>query len=460
MTIQELRDKRRTLNVQADAILKKAHDDKREILTGEEEQEWQRLHDEMDALKRHIDKLELQAARTSEIEEAQPRQAAPNAVAAAGDERRGGDRSSQAGMRYLRQGQADMARALGAWLLYPAPGVSLSPEERGACERVGINLASKSLDIRLSSMPMRSLRGDDQRDWEYRAQAVGTGSAGGFTVPDELMRAFERALLTFGGMRERATIVRTETGADLPWPTANDTAQKGQIIAENAAANEQDVTFAQLVLNSYLYSSKIVRVSFQLLQDASINVPAILGEMLGERIGRIQNEHDTTGTGSGQPNGLVTAAATGFTAANGSSQVTTWTYASIVELEHSVDPAYRRNGAFMMADSSVKKTKQLVDSTGRPLWASGMQGGAPDTLLGYPIVVNQDMAAMAASAKSVLFGDLSKYLIRDVTGVQLLRLDERYAEYHQVAFLAFARHDGDLLNAGTNPVKLFVNAAS
>lgn len=457
MTIQELRDKRRSINLQADAILKKAHDDKREILTPEEEQEWQRMHDEIDALKRHIDKLEAQAKRTEEIEEAQPRQTAPNPV---GTEERRGERSSQAGMRYLRQGQADMVRALRSWLLYPAPGVSLSQEDRAACERVGVGLASKSLDLTFSTMPMRSLRSDDQRDWEYRAQGVGTGSAGGFTVPDELMRAFERALLTFGGMRERCTIVRTETGADLPWPTANDTAQTGQIIAENITANEQDVTFAQLVLNSFLYSSKMVRVSVQLLQDAAINVPAILGELLGERIGRITNTHFTTGTGTGQPNGIVTAAATGFTAPNADGQVTTWKYTSIVETEHSVDPSYRRNATWMMADSSVKKTKLLVDTQGRPLWAAGIAGGAPDTLLGYPIVVNQDVAAMAANAKSVVFGDLSKYLIRDVVGAQLLRLDERYAEFHQVAFLAFARHDGDLLNAGTNPVKLFVNAAS
>jgi len=75
-------------------------------------------------------------------------------------------------------------------------------------------------------------------------------------------------------------------------------------------------------------------------------------------------------------------------------------------------------------------------------------------------VINQDVAAMAANAKSVIFGDLSKYIIRDVLGIQLLRLEERYAEYHQVAWLAYSRHDGDLLNAGTNPIKVFVNAAS
>ena len=129
-------------------------------------------------------------------------------------------------------------------------------------------------------------------------------------------------------------------------------------------------------------------------------------------------------------------------------------------LEHSVDPAYRGNAKWMMSDSALMKTKLLVDSQGRPLWAASISTGAPDTLMGYPIIINNDMAVMAAGAKSVLFGDSQKYIIRDVLGVTLLRLEERYADFHQVAFLAFARMDGDLLDAGTHPVKYFVNAAT
>jgi len=455
MTTKELRDKRANLAEQAAKILTKAHEDSRELLTAEEDQEWQRLHDDIEKIGRHIDMQERQDALNRRLEEGQPLKSErpqPN-----GDEGRVG-RDSRAAISRLARGQDDSNRALRAWLLAPMPGVTLTPEDRGAAERVGLSLNQKSFYANLSTAPMRSLSAE--RDWEFRAQSVGTGSAGGFTVPDETMREIERALLTFGGMRERCRVIRTESGADLPWPTVNDTAQKGQIITENSTANEQDATFAQLVLQSFLYSSKMIRVSVQLLQDNAVNVAGLLGELLGERIGRIINEHFTTGTGSGQPNGVVTAATNGFTAANGTSQVTTWTYGSIVETEHSVDPSYRRNASWMMADSSVKKTKQIVDSTGRPLWAAGIAQGAPDTLMGYPIIVNQDVAAMAASAKSVLFGDFSKYIIRDVLGVQLLRLDERYAEFHQVAFLAYSRHDGDLLNAGTNPIKTFINAAS
>jgi HK97 family phage major capsid protein len=83
-----------------------------------------------------------------------------------------------------------------------------------------------------------------------------------------------------------------------------------------------------------------------------------------------------------------------------------------------------------------------------------MASGAPGTLLGYPYWVNNDMStATTTGTRAVLFGALQKYLIREAIGITLLRLDERYADYHQVAFLAFARADGNLLNAGTNPVK-------
>jgi HK97 family phage major capsid protein len=452
MLIKELREKRAKLADDAAAILKTAHEDKRELLKSDEEETWQKLHNEIDALKRHIDMQEKQEALTRSLEEPHDRVAEPTQFAPP-------SRSSGAAMRHLLKGQEDSARALRLWLLAsPTSGYAITPEDKAVAERVGISLQAKQLDLSFSTEPMRSLQ--DRRTWEYRAQGVASGPVGGFTVPDEIMRAIEVALLTYGGMRAAATVIRTASGAALPIPTVNDTTQTGVILSENTQVANQDVVFAQLVLDAYKYSSKQVLVSVELLQDSAVPLGSLIGGLLGERIGRITNTHFTTGTGTAQPNGIVTAATVGFTAPNADTQVTTWKYASIVELEHSVDPAYRRNASFMMADSSLKKTKQLVDTTGRPLWASSIATGAPDTLLGYPIIVNQDMATMGVSAKSVLFGDLSKYLIRDVLGVTLLRLEERYADFHQVAFLAFARMDGDLLNAGTNPVKVFVNAAS
>jgi HK97 family phage major capsid protein len=454
MTVKELREKRVRLAEEANLILKKAHDDSRDILHADEEETWTRIHAEIDALERHVTMLERQEKVTKALDEPQDRVVEPSLPAT-----NGRAMMAATAVRHYQLGQEDAMRALRVWLLAsPTSGYQITAEDQRLAERTGINLLAKQLEIRLSTHPMRDL--SERRAWEYRAQSVGTATAGGFTVPDETMRALEIALLTYGGMRTAATVIRTSTGAALPIPTANDTAQAGVILDENTQVASQDVTFAQLVLDAYKYSSKQVLVSVELLQDSSVNIGAMLGTMLGERIGRITNTHFTVGTGTAQPRGIVPAATVGFTAPTADTQVTTWKYSSMVELEHSVDPAYRRGASWMMADSSLKKTKQIIDSTGRPIWAPSITVGAPDTLLGYPVVINQDVAAMAASAKSVVFGDLSKYLIRDVLGITLLRLEERYADFHQIAFLAFARMDGDLLNAGTGPVKVFVNAAT
>jgi HK97 family phage major capsid protein len=183
-------------------------------------------------------------------------------------------------------------------------------------------------------------------------------------------------------------------------------------------------------------------------------------------LGRITNKHFTTGTGSSQPNGVVTAATTGVTATNSTSQVTAVTYDSLVALQHSVDPAYRNlgNTSWMFNDTTLRVIRQIKDGQSRPIFVpgyeSGSPAGAPDRLLGAPIQINQSVASMAANAKSILFGDFSFYTIRDVMAVELLRFtDSAYAKKGQVGFLAWMRSGGNLVDVG-GAVKLFVNAAS
>lgn len=285
------------------------------------------------------------------------------------------------------------------------------------------------------------------------AQSVGSGAGGGYSVPDEAMAPISEAMKAFGGMRAVATIVPTGSGADLPIPTSNDTGVSGEIITENSTHNDGDITFGQVVLQSFLYSSKVVKVSRQLLQDSSVDLNAYIGRQLGMRIGRIQNTHFTTGDGSSKPNGVVTASTLGKTAA-GAAAIT---YDELVDLMHSVDPAYQGNGRWMLNFTTLGLVRKLKDSANMPVWAP-MANGMPDTLLGRPYVINQDMPAATTGLKSVLYGDFSNYHIRDAGNVILLRLEERYADALQVGFLAFLRSDGDLVNAGTNPVKHLIQA--
>jgi HK97 family phage major capsid protein len=112
----------------------------------------------------------------------------------------------------------------------------------------------------------------------------------------------------------------------------------------------------------------------------------------------------------------------------------------------------------MLHDTTLKAIKKLKDSLGRPLWVPGAASKEPDTILGYQYQINQDMPVIATSAKQMLFGAFNKYIIRSVKDLYVLRLDERYAELGQVAFIGFARYDGNLIDAGTHPVASLIGA--
>jgi HK97 family phage major capsid protein len=183
----------------------------------------------------------------------------------------------------------------------------------------------------------------------------------------------------------------------------------------------------------------MVRLSVQLLQDAAFDIESWLIKALATRIGRVTNRHFTIGNGTTQPEGIVTAAGAGVLDAS-----LTIDYADLIALEHSVDDAYRANAEWMFHDTTLLTLKQMkAVEDGRPLWLPGLAVNAPDTILGYPYVINQAMPEAAAEEKGILFGDFSYYFIRDVMAdTRILRLEERFAEYLQVGFLMFFRTDG------------------
>ena len=316
------------------------------------------------------------------------------------------------------------------------------------------------------------LRGGDNsltaQDWDVvrATMSTTTNTEGGYTVSTDVATTVLDALKAYGGMRSVANVLQTLSGNPINFPTSDGTSEEGEIVAENGTASDDDIDFGVKSLATYKYSSKVVPVPVELLQDSAIDVEALVRSRLVTRLGRITNKHFTTGTGSSQPNGVVTAAGVGYTASNSTSQVTAVKHDSLVELQHSVDPAYRQLGncKFMMNDATLKEIRKIVDGQSRPIFAPGYEqgnpGGAPDTILGAPVVINQSVATMAASAKSILFGDFSFYTIRDVMAVELQRYtDSAYAKKGQVGFLAWMRCGGNLLDVG-GAVKVFVNAAS
>lgn len=279
---------------------------------------------------------------------------------------------------------------------------------------------------------------------EARAQAVGTPAAGGYLVPEEFRARMVEAIVSYGGIAALAEVMTTDNGAETVWPTNNDTGNVGAILAENTQVTEQDLTFGQGKIASYMYTSKLVRVSFQLLQDAAFDFEGFLARKLGERIGRAAAAHYATGTGTGQPQGLVT----GLTKDVETATASKIAYDDLVDLEHSIDQAYRANAGYVLSDSALRALRKLKDTTGRPLWAPSIIGGTPSTINGRPYTVDNGMAAVADGAKPIVYGDIkAAYLIRLVRGAQVLRLTERYADYLQVGFLGFQRLDAIVQDA-------------
>lgn len=291
----------------------------------------------------------------------------------------------------------------------------------------------------------------DSREVLIRAgQNVGTTTEGGFLVPEGFSFEYDKALLAYGGVLGNVRSISTTAGNDIPWPNTDDTANKSVILTEaGAVAASKDLVFGSTTLKAWMYSTDWIKVSLQLMQDSGIPIEQLVAEMLAERDARGLNYDFTLGNGTTAPQGVVTASTSGKTTAS----ETAITANEIMALEHSVDPLYRVGGAFMMHDSILLEVKKLTFSTSdnRPLWDPGIVAlGTPQTLLGYKIITNQDMAStLAADNKVMLFGNFQKYIHRKVLGQTILRANELFAGNLQVGFTGISRHDGRKITKST-----------
>lgn len=310
-----------------------------------------------------------------------------------------------------------------------------------------------------------------------------TGSQGGYVIPQGFSDALEEAKKWFGGVEGNVDKFSTSTGNPLPWPTVNDTNERGAIIGQNAQMAEADLGqtspatgFGQVTFNAYIGTSKLVLIPLALIQDSFFDLDALVARLLGTRLGRLYNWKCTTGTGTNEPTGIITAVS-GISGAvnplaNGST--TSISYSQLVDMQHFVDPAYRGlpTTRWMFSDTFLKILKKLVDGQSRPLWQPGLtasfrNGAAVDMvaakpmILDDPYVINQDIAVPAANAYTCIYGDLQKFKVREVAGgTTVMRLVERYADYLQVGFTAFQRFDSNVIDAGTHPLGVMQQSAS
>ena len=390
--LHELQEKRRNIAAQMRTLHDKIGDN---AWTDEQRTEWNKMKTELDGVDAVISReeelrsMDEKFVKEQEAAEAEKRAKKDGEKTLSVDERRG-----QAFNAFLRNGLTN-----------------LTPEERQALN-------------------------------EMRAQGVGVNDHGGYTVPKEMQARIVEQMKAYGGIASVAQILTTSDGRTIEWITADGTTEEGELIGENTAATEADTLFGIANLGAKKLSSKIIRVSNELLQDSAINIESYLADRIAQRIGRAEAKYLIQGTGAGtpaQPKGLA-ASVTGTTQAKTAGKVD---WLDVNALLHSLDPAYRNVGNSRLAfnDNTLNLLKEMVDGQNRPLWLPDVAGVAPSTILGKQYVIDQGIADIAKDAKFIYFGDFNRFVVRRVAYMTLKRLVERYAEFDQTAFLAFHRFD-------------------
>ncbi len=277
---------------------------------------------------------------------------------------------------------------------------------------------------------------------------IGTDAQGGYLTPTEYSNAVVRELYELSVLRQAGARIIPLSSDSMKAPTI--TATSAAVLTSEASAfDEKEPTFGETTFTPYKYT-RLAKASDEMVSDSRFPLwDAILKPDFVQAFAAAENTAFTTGTGSSQPEGVVTGATVGVTLANGTSQVSTIASAdSLIDLYHALDHKYRARAKWMLNDATLKIIRKFQDANDQYIWQPGLAAGQPDTILGRPVVINPSMATPAANAKTILFGDFSYFWIGDREGLQIKVLQELYAGSGQVGFRAYKRFDSHVMLAG------------
>lgn len=274
------------------------------------------------------------------------------------------------------------------------------------------------------------------------------------TVPKSFFdEVFDVARLV-GPMLDVGQRINTTSGEDITIPTLT-AYSTATLKSAGSAIDESEPTYSSITLGAYKYAL-LIPVSNELIADAGFNISAHLAEQAGNGLGFAVNAALTTGDGSDKPRGVVTAAGSGITGATAVSGA--FTADNLIDLQYSLDGAARRlpGVAYMAAGPAIGAMRKLKDTAGNYLYQVNV--GQPDNFAGYPIIENPGLAAVATSAKSVLFGHMPSYKVRVAGGIQVATSTDYAFNKDETYFRVMMRVDGDLTHS--SHIKYFIGAAS
>lgn len=276
------------------------------------------------------------------------------------------------------------------------------------------------------------------------ALVEGTGANGGYLVPALYSQDIVVPLANQSYLRRAGARVININGTNsfnIPSLTYSAAAT---LIAEAGSFSETDPTLGQVTFVPYKFG-KLSQASEEVVADSRFDVwNEILQPDYVQAFAEAENTYFTTGTGSSQPQGVITGATTGVTAAS----KTAFTPDELVSTYFALDYKYRPGAVWMMHDAVLAYIRKMKDAEGRYLWEPGLNGETNGTIMGRPIVTNNSMdSALTTGKKLVLFGNFSYYYIGDFAGFTIQRLVELYAATGQIGFRAHKRFDGHVMLA-------------
>jgi len=283
-------------------------------------------------------------------------------------------------------------------------------------------------------------------------------TAGGIVPIDFYDQLLSYLIEVSGVMQTGPTVLNTVGGEPIQVPIVNQhtglssASQVTVSASQGGTLPSADPVFAQKTLTANKFGI-MIQVSRELIDDSGVNLLGYLAMSAGRALGNfLGNELVNGGSGIsgnilGAPVAITGPASASVLTANG--QVTGGpSYANLVDMEYSVIAPYRQSRScyWLAADKTLGVLRKLTDTVGRPIWEPSTVLGAPDLLLGKPLVADPFMPAIGVSNKSIVFGDFSQYFIRMVGGVRFERSDDFAFSTDLVSFRAIIRADGNLMN--------------
>ncbi|GAB3847264.1 phage major capsid protein [Micromonospora andamanensis] len=284
-------------------------------------------------------------------------------------------------------------------------------------------------------------------DFDLRTAQSGVAANAGNTKPTTFVATVLEAMRERSPFFGRARLLTTSGGEVMEWPVKNGLnpatapVSGAAQVAENTAYPKGDQAWSKTNIGAHKYGV-IVEATQEIIDDSALPILSILAADAGEAVADVVVADLLVGNGTNKPWGWITRASGAVNAAN----LAGVTFDNLMDLQYSLRAPYRRNGVYMFNDLAVASLRKIKDSDGRYLWQPGVTLGEPDSILGKPVLTDPNILTAGAGAKVGAFGDPSKYLIRQVKNLRVVRSDEYGYDRDVVAFKVTWRGSGDLFD--------------